>query len=105
MDTLFTTEQGVTWSMDWRGDGECVIAASQDCSAIFDENQAIANDYDPRTKKDETFRLVRRVPIVLIEAFKNDLGVDFYDPDAAKRVVGLLNDSDYAKTRVWDGTI
>jgi len=105
-EKLFTTQAGITWSMDWDGEGDCTVLSSQDCTDIIDANRALANhDQGPWRGEGDEFRLVRRIPFNLITQWENELGIDFYDENAAKEVMSLLNSNEYSALRTWDGTI
>lgn len=44
------------------------------------------------------------IPVVLLEKFKNEHGLDFFNPDDAKKIEQLiLSDPQYAKFRAFDG--
>ena len=107
-DYLFTTEAGVSWSIDFSQEDEVTIHSSQDVEPILDSNAQIANHFDPTFSKvfeGPEYRLVRRIPFNLITKWENEEGINFYDENAAKEVMTLLNSSEYYKLRTWDGTI
>ena len=107
-DYLFTTEAGISWSIDFDQSGDVTIHSSQDVEPILDANAQIANHFDPTFSKvfeGPEYRLVRRIPFNLITKWENEEGINFWDEDAAKKVMTKLNSSEYYKLRTWEGTI
>ena len=96
-DFLFQTEAGIKWFL--REDEEGThIGSSQDVTEILDANVAVQNASDGWSH-DKTFRHIARIPMIAIEQWKNDEGINFYDENAAKEVIRKLNSSEYYKLR------
>jgi len=93
----------------WRpdGDGGIEVRISQDVSAILDRNKAMANHNDGYTPSRE-MRRVAFIPAIVRQKWLIEEGWDCMntnDPDVAKKLVGKLNDSDWAHLRTAPGRI
>jgi hypothetical protein len=82
-------------------DGDFAIQTIQDVQPILDHNKQCQSFGDPAST--ETFRRVASIPLVFIEKWRNELGVDFYNPDHQDKVIALLNDPEYRWLRT-DGS-
>lgn len=51
------------------------------------------------------FRKVASIPLVVVEKWKNELGVDVFNKDHMPRVAALLNSSEYAFLKATERTI
>ena len=104
---LHTTRMGTHWFMrasDVPG-GEPDYLMVQDTEATLDRNVAMANHNDgwstDGSKSDKLLRRCATVPFVVMEKWKEELGVDYRstDPDQVAAVNRLLDSSDYQKLR------
>lgn len=103
---LHTTRMGTMWFMRDNGLGmEPDYLMVQDTQASLDRNVAMANHNDgwsvDGSKSDKLLRRAAHVPFVVMEQWKQELGVDYrsQDPDQQAAVNRLLDDSDWQKLR------
>lgn len=82
-------------------DGDWCYETVQDCDPILDANKAAQNDDNPLKRGD--LRMVARIPFVVMDRWRNELGVDYWNPDHQQAVDRLLASSDWKWLRV-DGT-
>lgn len=85
-------------------DGSVTYAMGQDVQPILDQNKDMANHNDGYTPSREV-RRVASIPFALWLKFKNEQGIDLFDPDHKDALVRLLNDPDYAYLRTAPGRI
>lgn len=78
------------------------IRAVQDVQPILDANKA-AFDHDNRTWKGDGMHHVARIPMVVIEKFKAEKGIDLLTDQAAMQQ--FLNDPDNRLFRTKPGQI
>lgn len=76
----------------------------QDTEALLDRNQAMANHNDGwsvegKSKGDKLLRRVASVPWTVITDWKENKGVDYFNPDHQDAVNRLLDDSDWSRLR------
>lgn len=97
-----STKMGTHWFMN--ADGDYLVV--QDTEASLDRNVAMANhndgwSVDGTGKTDKLLRRVANVPFVIMEKWKQELGVDYrsQDPDQQAAVNRLLDSSDWSKLR------
>lgn len=103
---LHTTRMGTMWFMRDNGLGmEPDYLMVQDTEASLDRNVAMANHNDgwsvDGSKSDKLLRRAAHVPFVVMEQWKQELGVDYrsQDPDQQAAVNRLLDDSDWSRLR------
>lgn len=97
-DFLLRSEAGVNWYLREDDNGDTHIGAEQDVAPILDANIAVQNASDGWSH-DKTFRHIGRIPMVVIEQWKNDDGINFHDENAAKEVIRRLNSNEFYKLR------
>ena len=97
-DFLMQTEAGIRWFLREDENGDVHIGSTQDVNPVLEANMAVANHSDGWSH-DKTFRHIGRVPLGLIEVWKNEDGIDFYDENCAQEVLRRLNSSEYHKLR------
>ena len=76
------------------GEGNWAQKASQHVEALLDLNAAARNHCDPWNAARDV-RLVARIPLIVIAKWRNELGVDYWNPDHQHKVEALLNDADW----------
>jgi hypothetical protein len=102
---LHTTRMGTIWFMRSNGPyQEPDYLMVQDTQAVLDRNQALANhndgwSIDGREKTDKLLRRVATVPWAVITDWKENKGVDYWNPDHQDAVNRLLDDSDWSRLR------
>lgn len=79
-------------------DGDWVWQMRQDCDPILDANKEAQNHLNPNNA-DKSMRMVARIPVVIIEKWRNELGIDYFNKDHQEAVNRLLNSSEWAWLR------
>ena len=49
--------------------------------------------------------MVARIPLIIIEKWRNELGVDYWNPDHQDRIDRLLNDPEWRWLRTDEGAL
>lgn len=88
-------------------DGETVaIETRQSLDAMFDITRRLRNEFQGyKDKGDNHFHRYAVIPPMVIDKWRNDHGIDVFDPEHADRVKKLLNDPDWRYLRTTEGTI
>lgn len=84
--------------------GELIIQRSQDVAPILDRNKALANDGDGYSASRD-IRRVASIPLVLVEKWKNEEGIDLFNPDHLPAVRRKLNSPEYQYLRTAPGRL
>jgi hypothetical protein len=80
------------WLQD--GEGNWAQRSSQRVDALLALNREAQIHCDPyNTARD--VRMVARIPLIVIAKWRNELGVDYWNPDHQDQVDALLNDADW----------
>lgn len=101
---LHTTRMGTMWFIRDNGPYlEPDYLQVQDTEAVLERNQAMANHNDgwsiDGSKADKLLRRVATVPWSVITDWKENKGIDYYNPDHQDAVNRLLDDADWSKLR------
>ncbi len=90
----------------WHQDGEGVWAeeAVQHAAPILDLNKEAQNHCNPYNAAHDV-RMVARIPLIIIAKWRNELGVDYWNPDHQAKVDALLNDPEWRWLRTDWGTV
>ena len=83
--------------------GEIVFRTQQNVAPVLDNNHVLRNHEDRGYTHSKDMRRVASIPVVLIEQWLRDDGLDIYNPDHADRLMKKLNDPDYAYLRTAPG--
>ena len=70
------------------------IETISDVQPILDLNKAQANNGDGFTPSRD-MKHIARIPLVIVEKWKNELGVDLFNKDHEGKIRQLLNDPDW----------
>ena len=99
----FNPDAGLaTW---WVEDGEdWAQMLSQDPSALLDLNREAQSHCDPYNAERD-LRLVARIPLIIVAKWRNELGVDYFNPDHQAKVNALLNDPEWRWLRTDTGSL
>lgn len=97
-DFLLQSEAGLKWYLREDEEGNTHIGAEQDTTPILEANMAVQNVSDG-WNHDKTFRHIGRIPLVVIEQWKNEDGINFHDANAAREVIRRLNSNEFYKLR------
>lgn len=84
-------------------DDKLVIERKADAQPILDEIKQIKQVTDGKSKSGELYH-VARIPAIVVEMYCNTVGITFREfliDDT--HITRLLNDSDYAHLRIWEG--
>lgn len=93
-----------TW---WHEDGEgWAVETVQDATALLDMNKEAQNHCYPYFT-DRSAKLVARIPLIVIELWRNRYGIDYYsrDPDVQRKVDDLLNSREWCWLRTDGSTL
>lgn len=88
------------WHED--GEGNWAVESEQDASGILDLNKEAQNHCNPYNAERDV-RMVARIPFIIIEKWRNELGVDYWNPDHQAKVDALLNDREWCWLRTDTG--
>jgi len=79
------------------GNGEIIRYAEDDVEPVLEANKAEFNATPRHSNKygDKDFHRVARIPPIIIEKWKNELGVDFFKREDWPKVLALLNSNEY----------
>lgn len=78
-------------------DGGWAYETVQDCTPILDANKEVQN-HGVAQRGD--WRMSHRIPLILFLKWRQDYGIDYWDPNHAKAVERLLDSSDWQYLRV-----
>lgn len=84
------------------GDGSLVVHREADVEPLLELNKALATSGDGYTPSRE-LRRAASIPLAVIEKWRNELGVDVFNPDHMPAVRRLLNSSEYRHLRTAPG--
>ena len=70
------------------GEGNWAQKASQRVEALLDLNREAHNHCDPYNAERDV-RMVARIPLIIIAKWRNELGVDYWNPDHQDKVDAL----------------
>jgi hypothetical protein len=80
------------WLQD--GEGNWAQRSSQLVDALLDLNREAQVHCNPYNAARDV-RMVARIPLIVIAKWRNELGVDYWNPDHQGKVDALLNDADW----------
>ena len=86
------------------GEGNWAQKSSQVATPILDLNKEAQNHCDPYNGARDV-RMVARIPLVIIAKWRNELGVDYWNPDHQAKVDTLLNDPEWRWLRTDAGRL
>ena len=80
----------------WRedGDGSWAQQSVQVVEPLLDLNREAASHCDPYNAARDV-RMVARIPLVVIAKWRNELGVDYWNPDHQDKIDALLDDPEW----------
>jgi hypothetical protein len=71
---------------------------------LLDLNKEAQNHCDPYNGERDV-RMVARIPLIVIAKWRNELGVDYWNPDHQDKVDELLNSTDWRWLRTDGGLV
>lgn len=88
-------------------DGDKVaIETRQDLSKLFDATRKLRNSFAGyKDSGEHHFHRYAVIPDIVIDQWRNDYGIDVYDPEDEPRVRKLLNDPEWRNLRTTEGWI
>ena len=88
------------------GTKQTTIERVQNIAPILDRNKALYNDgdYKQKTMKD-SFWHAAHIPMIVIEKWRNEEGIDVFNPEHINKVRAKLNSSEYQYLRTSTGRI
>jgi len=97
------TEHGLAhW---WVEDGEGWAQQSfQHTDVLLGLNREAQNHCDPYNAERD-IKMVARIPLIIIAKWRNELGVDYWNPDHQDKVDALLNSSEWRWLRTDAGRL
>lgn len=84
--------------------GNLIVHRNADVGPILEHNKALATSGDGYTPSRE-LRRAASIPFAIVEKWKNELGVDLFNPDHLPAVRRLLNSSEYLYLRTAPGRL
>lgn len=87
-----------------QADGSLVVHREADVEPILEINKALAASGDGYSPSRE-LRRAASIPCAIIEKWRNELGVDLYNPDHMPAVRRLLNSNEYRHLRTAPGQL
>ena len=84
--------------------GDATFETRQDVQAIIDNNkekQNLGDGYSPSRE----WRRAASIPLVVVEQWRHDYGVDIFNPNHKDAIRRLLNDIDYLYLRTAAGRL
>lgn len=84
--------------------GDLTVLRGEDVEPILEHNKALAGSGDGYSPSRE-LRRAASIPLAVIEKWRNELGVDVFNPDHKPKVRQLLNSSEYLYLRTAPGRL
>lgn len=86
------------------GDGSLIVHREADVEPLLEANKALYTSGDGYSPSRE-WRRAASIPMAIIEKWRNELGVDVFNPDHIGAVRRLLNSSEYLYLRTAPGRL
>lgn len=96
---------GVITTAEISPSGDLLIHTYQDVESILDMNHAVQSAGRSAWAADPDMHFLGSIPVNIIQKWKNELGVDFYNPNHEDAVKRLLNSNEWSKLRAGGGRI
>jgi hypothetical protein len=84
--------------------GDLIVHREADVEPLLELNKALATSGDGYTPSRE-LRRAASIPLAIIEKWRNEHGIDVFNPDHMPAVRKLLNSSEYAFLRTAPGRL
>lgn len=84
--------------------GDLIVHRGEDVEPALELNKALATSGDGYSPSRE-LRRAASIPMVVIEKWRNELGIDVFNPDHKAAVRRLLNSSEYLYLRTAPGRL
>lgn len=86
------------------GDGSLVVHREADVEPLLELNKALAASGDGYTPSRD-LRRAASIPLAIVEKWRNEHGIDVFNPDHMHAVRRLLNSSEYLYLRTAPGRL
>lgn len=101
---LTRSSAGLDYWVKFGPKGEMELAITGDAQHVLDRNDAMRNHNDGwsiegKTKTDKLLRRAASVPWGVIHMWREQLGIDYFNPDHQDAVNRLLNSREWYKLR------
>jgi hypothetical protein len=84
--------------------GDLTVHRGEDVEPVLERNKALYTDGDGYSPSRE-WRRAASIPLALVEKWKNELGVDIFNPDHLPAIRRLLNSNEYLYLRTAPGRL
>lgn len=84
--------------------GDLTVVRSEDVGPALELNKALCNSGDGYSPSRE-WRRAASIPMVVVEKWRNELGVDVLNQDHRQKVLELLDSNEYRFLRTAPGTL
>ncbi|MFP5449871.1 MAG: hypothetical protein ACLGHU_14125 [Alphaproteobacteria bacterium] len=101
---LWTSPGGVRTFFKDNHDGTYTVMSEQDTDPILDQNKAMATHNDGWSESRD-MRRAASIPMILVEKWKREQGVNVLRPEGEEFLKRVLNDADYQHLRTAPGRI
>jgi len=95
MDTRFVTDPMT---------GDLTVHRGADVEPLLEQNKALFNSGDGYSPSRE-WRRAASIPMAIVEKWRNEKGVDVFNPDHMPKVRQLLNSNEYLYLRTAPGRL
>ncbi len=95
----------ITTRLEEDSDGSLIVHRLADVEPLLERNKALLNSGEDGYTPSRELRRVASIPNAIVEKWRNELGVDIYNPDHRDAVRRLLNSSEYLYLRTAPGRL
>lgn len=94
----------ITTRLEEDSDGSLIVHRLADVEPLLELNKALATSGDGYTPSRD-LRRAASIPLAIIEKWRNEHGIDVFNPDHMPAVRRLLNSNEYAFLRTAPGRL
>lgn len=94
----------ITTRLEEDSDGSLIVHRLADVEPLLEANKALQTSGDGYTPSRD-LRRAASIPLAIVEKWKNELGIDVFNPDHIGAVRRLLNSNEYAFLRTAPGRL
>jgi hypothetical protein len=95
----------ITTRLEEDSDGSLIVHRLADVEPLLEENKARLNSGEDGYTPSRDLRRAASIPLAIVEKWRNELGVDIFNPDHLPAVRRLLNSSEYLYLRTAPGRL
>lgn len=85
--------------------GELLIGQHDDVGDLLEQNKRVLAEGGDGYSQSREWRRAASIPLIVAEKWKQDLGVDVFNPDHTKKVQSLLNSNEWSYLRTAPGRL